>query len=245
MRILIIRHGDPYYPTDSLTEKGQREAELLGERLAKEHITHAFVSPLGRAKLTAAPFLKKCGMEATELEWLKEFPVALAKEFAYPNGDGGTNRCAWNMPPECWTEIPGIYDADGWRNAPMYADGAVQARYDFVCAGWDALLAEHGYTRDGSVYRIADGWEEKKETIALFCHLGLGNVLLSHVLHMSLPAVWHTLFLPTTSVTTVMMEKHLPKPLAHARIVQVGDTSHLYAGGEPVSPSGLQSDEIR
>ena len=24
MRIFIIRHGDPYYPTDSLTEKGER-----------------------------------------------------------------------------------------------------------------------------------------------------------------------------------------------------------------------------
>ena len=55
MRIFIIRHGDPYYPTDSLTDKGRREAELLGRRLAGEHITHAYVSPLGRAKLTAAP----------------------------------------------------------------------------------------------------------------------------------------------------------------------------------------------
>ena len=24
MRVLIIRHGEPYYPTDSLTEKGER-----------------------------------------------------------------------------------------------------------------------------------------------------------------------------------------------------------------------------
>ena len=54
MRIFIIRHGDPYYPTDSLTDKGRREAELLGRRLAGEHITHAYVSPLGRAKLPAS-----------------------------------------------------------------------------------------------------------------------------------------------------------------------------------------------
>jgi probable phosphoglycerate mutase len=40
MRILIIRHGDPYYPTDSLTEKGQREAELLSKKLIKEGITN-------------------------------------------------------------------------------------------------------------------------------------------------------------------------------------------------------------
>lgn len=41
MRVLIIRHGDPYYPTDSLTEKGRREAEYLSERLLTENVTHA------------------------------------------------------------------------------------------------------------------------------------------------------------------------------------------------------------
>ena len=245
MRVLIIRHGDPYYPTDSLTEKGQREAQLLGERLMKEHITHAYVSPLGRAKRTAAPFLEKAGMEATELEWLREFPVSLPAEYAYTTKWGEDGRCLWNMPPHAWTNVPGIYDAEAWRDAPMYTDGKMQARYDLVCKGWDDLLAEHGYTRDGAVYRIGDGWEEKKETIALFCHLGLGNVLLSHILHLSVTAVWHTLFLPTTSVTTVFMEQHLNAPVAHARLVQVGDTSHLYAGNEPVSASGLYSEEIR
>ena len=39
MRFLIIRHAEPYYPTDSLTEKGYKEAELLSNRLVKEHIT--------------------------------------------------------------------------------------------------------------------------------------------------------------------------------------------------------------
>lgn len=36
MRLLIIRHGDPDYAVDSLTEKGRREAEFLAERMAKE-----------------------------------------------------------------------------------------------------------------------------------------------------------------------------------------------------------------
>lgn len=31
MRILIIRHGDPDYKHDALTEKGRREATLLGK----------------------------------------------------------------------------------------------------------------------------------------------------------------------------------------------------------------------
>ena len=34
MKILLIRHGDPDYTIDSLTEKGQKEAQLLAERIA-------------------------------------------------------------------------------------------------------------------------------------------------------------------------------------------------------------------
>ena len=38
MRLLIVRHGDPDYDHDSLTEKGFREAELLSEKLKKEKL---------------------------------------------------------------------------------------------------------------------------------------------------------------------------------------------------------------
>ena len=37
MRILIVRHGDPDYEIDSLTEKGWGEAGHLAERLASEN----------------------------------------------------------------------------------------------------------------------------------------------------------------------------------------------------------------
>ena len=55
MRILIIRHGDPDYAIDGLTEKGKREVALLTERLAREELTAIYCSPLGRARATIAP----------------------------------------------------------------------------------------------------------------------------------------------------------------------------------------------
>ena len=66
MRLLFIRHGEPDYEKDSLTEKGFREAEYLAEYLAGEKIDTCYVSPLGRAKDTAAPTLKKKHMQAEE-----------------------------------------------------------------------------------------------------------------------------------------------------------------------------------
>lgn len=50
MKILIIRHGDPDYTIDSLTEKGKTEAELLSDRISKMDIKKFYVSPLGRAR---------------------------------------------------------------------------------------------------------------------------------------------------------------------------------------------------
>ena len=35
MKLLLIRHGEPDYTIDSLTEKGWKEAELLAERISK------------------------------------------------------------------------------------------------------------------------------------------------------------------------------------------------------------------
>ena len=40
MRILIIRHGDPDYTNDTLTEKGHKEASLLAEKLKHEKIDY-------------------------------------------------------------------------------------------------------------------------------------------------------------------------------------------------------------
>ena len=73
MKILIIRHAEPDYARDSLTEKGFREAELLSARLCRMSIRDFFVSPLGRARATAAPTLARLGREAEVLPWLREF----------------------------------------------------------------------------------------------------------------------------------------------------------------------------
>ena len=53
MKIMIIRHAEPDYSIDSLTEKGWKEAELLSEKLKDMDIKNFYVSPLGRARDTA------------------------------------------------------------------------------------------------------------------------------------------------------------------------------------------------
>lgn len=71
MKLMIVRHGDPDYIHDSLTEKGKREAELLSKRLAKMDIQEFYQSPLGRAQLTASYTLHEMHREAETLDWLE------------------------------------------------------------------------------------------------------------------------------------------------------------------------------
>ena len=64
MKLIIIRHGDPDYSIDSLTEKGWKEAEYLADRIAKLDVKQFYVSPRGRAKDTASLTLQKMNRTA-------------------------------------------------------------------------------------------------------------------------------------------------------------------------------------
>ena len=92
MKLLFIRHGDPDYEKDSLTEKGWHEAELLGQRMANTPVTAFYVSPLGRAKDTASKTLQKVGRDATELAWLREFHAPI------PDFHRRTKNCLGSAP---------------------------------------------------------------------------------------------------------------------------------------------------
>ena len=64
MRLLIIRHGDPDYEHDTLTEAGRLEVQLLAERMKNTEVDDYYVSTMGRAKDTIAPTLKATGRTA-------------------------------------------------------------------------------------------------------------------------------------------------------------------------------------
>ena len=64
MRLIFIRHAEPDYEHDSLTEKGWREAKLLAVRTKSWQVDDFYVSPLGRAQDTASFTLLEQGKTA-------------------------------------------------------------------------------------------------------------------------------------------------------------------------------------
>lgn len=265
MRLLFIRHAEPDYCTDSLTEKGCREAALLAKTAPSLRMDHCFVSPLGRAQKTAAYCMAAVGKEARTLPWLEEFHAPLDLNLvpellpAYPNvkpepesfegsmgsmadtaaneGAGGTVfmkyrlREPWDVGQKYYAAHPELADPVLWRTSEIYRKSKMPERYDEVVAAFDRLVASYGYVRENGLYRVE---RENRETLAFFCHFGITCVLLSAIWNTSPFFLWQNLVMLPSTVTELISEER-EQGAALFRAQRIGDQSHLYAGGEPVS----------
>ncbi|MFT3984239.1 MAG: histidine phosphatase family protein [Lachnospiraceae bacterium] len=239
MRILFVRHGDPDYTTDSLTEKGKREVKFLAERAKNWNVQDIYVSCLGRARETARSIEEALGKEAAVLDWLQEFRGVISSEYTTDKG------LPWDFMPREWTGIPELFDRDRWYDAHMMektedAPG-VKEIYLETCEKLDELLAGYGYVRENGCYRVK---EKKDITIVLVCHMGITFAMLSHLLGIAFPVLIHGCFLPTSSVTAMCTEER-EAGYASFRCQGMGDVWHLHENKEPVSAAGYFTEPFQ
>ncbi len=244
MKLIFIRHGDPDYEKDSLTDKGKREAELLAMQIDKLSLDEVFLSPLGRAVKTAQyclPVLKK---ETTTYDWLREFPgdfdpnlsesasKAFESELSIDEETGKyRHRILWDVLPSYFGGHPELFDRHGWRESEVVKCSDMITKYDHVVNEFDKLLSDHGYERDGDIYRAVNN---NDKTLGFFCHFGITCVLLSHLWNISPFILWQYLAMAPTSVTEVNTEER-QRGIAIFRASKIGDITHLNMGNEEPS----------
>ena len=226
MQLLFIRHAEPDYEHDTITEKGRKEAELLSERLAEIPITEIYVSPLGRARDTASMTIEKLGKTAEEKEWLQEFTVRINRPDVKDR-----RKIAWDWLPQDWTGTEAYFSREEWAHTPVMKEAGAEKEYLRVISGFDALLAEHGYRREGEYYRAE---RPNRDILAFFCHFGLECVLLSHLMNVSPMNLWHHTCAAPSSVTSLYTEERR-QGIAVFRMNYFGSVSHLQMAGEPAS----------
>ena len=222
MEIVFIRHGDPNYELDALTEKGILEAKALIPRVEKINADYYYVSPLGRARQTAQIAMERIDKEAEVKDWLKEFP-AVVEHICEPNPGP---QC-WDWMPSDWAKEPSFYDIDRFYDHPVMKKGHVKEIYEDVLNHFDALLRKHGYAKNGKTFDVL---KANHDTLCFFCHFGIECVLLSYLINVSPMILWHGFVASTSSVTIVNTEER-QKGIASFRISHFGDTSHLDASG--------------
>lgn len=264
MRLIFIRHGDPDYANDNLTEKGKREVELLTERVCKwfsteESLKNAdfYSSPLGRARATGAPALKKLNREAEVCEWLQEFPT-------WHENSKGEGLRTWDIMPDTYCEHKEFFDKDNWCHND-YMGTMVPERYEQVCNGIDSILKKYGYIRnEKNFYTVQNpipnrNWNNpieqyhltavkedypEEKTLVFFCHLGVMFTIISHLTSVSPMQLWQGFYVAPTSVTVLNSEERM-EGMAWFRVERMGDTNHLTNGGEPISSSGYFAEVLR
>lgn len=239
MRLILIRHGDPDYEHDCLTEEGQKEAEALSKRIARWNgIKEIYVSPYGRAQETASYTLKKLKREAVTLSWLREFDYRVNKP---PLGRYGV---PWDFYPDFLDSDPAFSDRDAWKDTEIYRQNPqLLPAYEDLCTALDDLLLSYGYARSGGLY-LCDPDKTKDDgnvNILLFCHFGVTCFILGHLFGISPVLLLHHFSCPPTGITILSTEK---RDLIHAsfRAQAYGDTAHLLEAGLPVSPTGSYAD---
>ena len=229
MRLYIIRHADPDYPNNTITEAGHREAQALAKRLTTMGVDRLYSSPLCRARHTMQYTADLLEMEATVEDWTQELSGLETESPEW--GRLGI----WDLPGEVYRAGEEHPAHDTWHALPPLAGSPAPAKLAALADASDAFMARHGYQREGRRYRVV---RSNRERLAVFCHGAFGLSWLAHLLEIPLPLAWSGFWLPPSSVTTILMEER-SADWAVPRCLGLGDVSHLYEAGLPVSPRGI------
>ena len=256
MKLIFIRHADPDYANNTITEKGWREAELLSERMASwKDITDIYCSPYGRAQDTLKPALLKMDRTAITLDWLREFDHHIID----PVSKKERSVC-WDILPQNLYGQDKYFDREKWASLSYLKKAHIDTFYSQVCYGFDSLMEQYDYTRIApkkAIYNCLPHLTDEEaahdthlkqiqknldnRNLVFVCHLGVMFAIIAHLTGTSPMQLWHGFFVAPTSVTVLGAEERVPGE-AVFRVQTLGDIRHLTQGNEIPSASGFYGD---
>lgn len=211
MFLYIIRHADPDYANNTITEFGWEEAHALAEWLKDIHIDKIYTSPLGRAIDTAKPTLEIKGMTSEILPWTEESMDYMESHQLKPDSD-----CSYSFSVQ-----KGVYDFKDF----MPTDRMKTVENMQKCS--DEFLASLGYERNGALYKIT---RNNDESIAVFCHGGFGVAWIAHLLNTAPGVMYPNISLNTSSVTTFEF-LNASEGFVRPVLRRLGEITHIYKAG--------------
>lgn len=218
MRIVFVRHGEPDYVNDCLTETGKRQAAAAAERLAGEGISKIYASPCGRAAETAGYTARRLGLTVTTLNYMRE--ISWGGEGIPAEGH------PWTLGDRLLAE--GFdFNALDWREHPYFKGNVATDYCREIGERFDALLAAWGYRHAGRRFFCDRGSDA---TVALFSHGGSGACVLGHLLALPFPYVASVMPYDFTSVIVLALDNR-PGEYVFPRLELFNDCAHIRAEG--------------
>lgn len=228
MLLFILRHADPIYNPDSLTERGHIQAEALAKRLALYGIDKIYSSSMIRAQQTAHPTEVLLNKTAELADWAREDVLYRA----WSTEHNGTRRWIFHNPEKSQMRDPSV-SALGlkWYEHPLFSGIPGEREYMRLLEHSDEFLLRLGYRHDRENCRyIAENHTD--ERVAMFCHQGFGLSWLGVMLDIPLPIIWTGFDYSHTGMTVVEFEPD-EKGIVLPQVLTLSNDSHLYKEGLP------------
>lgn len=229
MLLYYVRHGDPIYEPDQLTELGKLQATAVGKRLAPQGIDRVFSSTSNRACQTARPLCDIVKKEPELMDWCNE--AYAWEELTCINERGQKTWC--NMEPRtkrlfAQEDIRKL--GRQWYAHPAFAGTTYAAGITRIQRETDAFLATLGYRHDleNNCYYAENPRYGK---VALFAHAGAGAAILSCMLDIPYPVFAPKFNMSHTGVTVISFEEK--EGIVLPEVLTFSNDSHLYREGLP------------
>ena len=214
MRIIFVRHGEPNYEKDCLTETGHKQAEACAKRLEQEGISEIFASPMGRAAQTAAYTSGLLELPVETLDYMHEISWG---------GEGiPENAHPWTLADRMIDQDDFDFYHNEWRETLYFKNNDVMKYVQEISRQFDALLLRHGYRHEGTRFFCET---DERINIAVFSHGGSGACVLSHLLALPFPYVCTVMPYGHTSITILNFPVRKGE-YVHPRLELFNDTLH-------------------
>ncbi len=235
MLLYIVRHGDPIYDPDSLTELGHLQAAALSKRLARYGLDEIYASPMIRAQQTAEPTAKILKKQVEILDWTSE--ILAWEDFSFISKSGSRR---WIFRSE-YTEEMRSAEITGlgynWFEHPLFSKVNAKAGYQRLLKASDEFFASQGYIHDSENCRYIEK-EHNEKRVAVFCHEGFGVSWLGVLLDIPLPMAWSIFNKSHSTVTLVKIEPN-EKGICAPQILTFSNDSHIYSEGLPTKHQNI------
>ena len=238
MVLYYIRHGDPVYDPDSLTEEGHRQAQALAERFKLHPFDEIYCSTSVRAQMTAEPTCNALRKKMILLDWAHE--ANAGKYFFAKRTDGRETwafyeprtRRAFNAP-----DVRAL--GNDWTSSPRFRDTRYAEGVAFINKSTDGFMRTLGYEHDRENGYYTTGLPEDNRRIALFAHQGIGFAFLSSLLDIPYPYFSTHYDIGHTGVTVIEFRRR-DDDVIFPCVLQHSNDSHLFAAGLSTTYNGRE-----
>lgn len=224
MRIIFVRHGEPDYKNDCLTENGRLQAQNTAIRLHNENIAAIYSSPMGRALETASYTAKDHGLEILPLDYMHEIDWGDANDGRSEQAEAVPfSGHPWTLGYMLLTEHPEYVGSDAWDKHHYFKDNRCMEGFEKVSRGIDSFMADKGYVGANSLYKCH---RVNNETYAIFAHGGSGAAMFSRMFGLPFPFVLTSLPYGVCSVSVIAFDA-LEGEYAIPRFELFNDMRHI------------------